>query len=178
MRDENGLTLIELVVVVALIALLSGIATLSSVHLLMSSRMSRAASAMADSVSLSRQNAIGRYEQWRIQFVPNPIAGSQVFHSYLLESCPLTVSAPGAACAGGWTTQREVDLDGGLGLLPAAGGAPVATLVFDRTGQFLGSTTEIRVCIVAKDANGAEICQVGSIGRLIRVHGFSGFVET
>jgi type II secretory pathway pseudopilin PulG len=178
MRDQSGQSLVELVVVVALIALFSGMATFSSVHLLMSSRISRAASAMADSVSLSRQNAIGRYEQWRIQFVPNPIPGSRVFHSYLLESCPLTVTAPGSACTGTWSTEREVHLDGGIGVLPLSDGAPVATLVFDRTGQFLGSTTELRVCVVAKDINGAEICQVGSTGRLIRVHGFSGFVET
>jgi prepilin-type N-terminal cleavage/methylation domain-containing protein len=178
MRSQHGLSLVELVVVVALIALFSGMAMLSGTHLIMSSRMSKAASAMADSVSLSRQNAIGRYEQWRIQFVPNPIPGSQIIHGYLLESCPLAVSDPGSACTGGWTTQREVHLDGGLGLLPVAGGAPVVTLVFDRTGQFLGSTTEIRICIVVKDAYGAELCQAGSIGRLIRVHAFTGFVET
>lgn len=174
MRDQRGFTVVEMVAVLALIALLAVLAGLGGVAFVNSSKISKSAARFADSVSLAREQAIGRYEQWRISF-PTPPAGSDVVSEYYLESCQ--VAPPSTTCASGWTRRSTVQLDTGAGLsVPLSGGIPLS-LEFDRTGRFLGATMEIGVCHAAQEG-GMLICRSGSVGRLIRIRGFSGIIET
>lgn len=178
MRDQRGHTAAELAAALTIIALLSSMAILGGVGFISSAKKSKAASEFANNVSIARTKAISRYEQWRINF-PTPAAGSDVVTSYTVESCTLAVGTPGTICSGPWVQQGQpVELEPGMGLkIPLSGGVP-EPLYFDRTGLFLGSTTEIQVCQATTDAMGVRICRPGSTGRLIRIRGFSGIIET
>lgn len=177
MKEQQGYTLVELVVALAMAALLSTLAVMSGMGIVTSFRMSKVASGFADSVSLARTRAVARYEQWRITF-PNISGGTEVVTRYTVESCVLPVGAAGSVCTGPWTEKVRITLEPTVGLkVPLSGGQPVS-LYFDRTGLFLGSSTDIGVCRTTTTDAGDVICLPGSTGRLIRIHGFSGIVET
>jgi prepilin-type N-terminal cleavage/methylation domain-containing protein len=177
MSDQNGYTVVEMIVVVAIFGLMFALATIAGVGFTNSARLSKTASAFANSVSLARQEALGKYEQWRISF-PAVSPGSEVVTSYTVESCVLPVASPGGLCSGPWMVQSQVTLEPAVGLkVPLTSGQPLP-LYFDRTGLFLGSDTEIGVCNAMETASSDLICRPGSTGRLIKIHGFSGIVET
>lgn len=182
MHSQRGVSVVELVVSLFLIALMSALAVLAGVGFVRSARISKEASRFADSVSLAREKAVGRYEQWRVVF-PGA-GGGDIVTSYGLESCEMPPEdlglSPDAPCPGPWTPQgAPVELMSAIGLkVPLVNGQPVV-LTFDRTGRLLNNTsTEIAVCNLVKSSTGALICQPGSTGRLIRIREFSGIIET
>lgn len=175
MRDQSGVTLLEVVIAVAILALVSGLATLAGVGFLNSSKTSKARTEFADSVSLTRESAIARYERWRIRFIPHPVAGSGIIRTYVLESCPLPVGNPGTACTDDleWTEQQRVHLAPGIGLVTT-----VTTITFDRTGRFMDSDSNFEICPVIKNEDNSEVCRTGPHARTVRIRQFSGIIES
>lgn len=178
MRDQQGLTLIEMVVTLAILALVSGMAALAGVGIIGSARIAAAANQLVDNLSYAREYAIARYAQQRIRFLPAP--GSEVVFSYVLEAC--AVSDPfSAACLdeSEWVIQEHFAADPGSGLkVPLTGGSPVI-LHFDRNGRLLNtSDVEIQVCRVVTGSGGIASCKEGAHQRSIRIRKFSGIVES
>lgn len=177
MRDQRGYTLVEMVVAVAIIFLVSGMATLAGVGFLTSARVSRGASQLADNVSLAREQAIAKYQRWRIRFIQLP--GSHVAREYVLEYCDMPVGSGSSACTTAWTPWKTMSVGEGTGILLTTGAVTVTELRFNRTGQFEGNNdAELRVCGTQIDATGSTICRPGSVGRLVRIRRFSGIIET
>lgn len=181
MGDQRGTTLFELLLSVAVLSLISSLAGLSAVGFVSSARAAKEASGLADGISQARERAIGRYERWRIRFLPNPAPGSTVVRSYVLESCPVPVGAAGPVCDSDsdWTVQATHEVEPGTGLLVPSSGGDFVRLTFDRTGLFLNvSDVQIQVCRVATQTDGAQVCRSGGSVRLVRVRQYSGIIET
>lgn len=168
MRSESGLTLVETVVTLAIIALMAGMAVFSGSSMIRSAERSQAMSKLTDDLAVARMSAIARSETWRIRFdAPQP-PGSTVVRSWIVE-----YRKPGDST---WTTYGETyTLGDGLGLeVPIEGGLPV-TLQFNRFGRFgRGENTYLTVCPIVDGAGGVKQCQQGIALRTIRLQANTG----
>lgn len=184
MRSEGGVSLVEVVVSVAMLALMAALATISGAGFLESARLSRVASQFADNVSIARENAMAKYERWRIRFLP-VAAGSDLARIYVLERCGVPVG--GFDCNQAWALERTVQIEPGIAMRIPVVPPPtnvMTALTFDRTGQHLSDFSppvpviEIEICKARTDPGGTLACRPGTTGRLIRIRTFSGIIET
>ena len=72
----RGFSLLELMVVVAIVAILAGLATPSFIELLRSNRLASASSALQVSLNLARSEAVKRGADARVTVVANGVAGN------------------------------------------------------------------------------------------------------
>ncbi|MFZ5814979.1 MAG: GspH/FimT family pseudopilin [Bacillota bacterium] len=170
MRSESGVTLIELVVVLAVLSLATSLALLSGSAVVRSSQASRAASRLLDHIAIARMSAVAQTAKWRLNWDPPATPGSTVVRGYRVESCV------GSPCAS-WVEQDRYQLEDGLGLAVPMGGSGPNPLQFNPDGFYSGPTVEITVCRVQTEPSGAETCQSGYAGRTIRIHANTGVIE-
>ncbi|MEO8600779.1 MAG: GspH/FimT family pseudopilin [bacterium] len=104
---ENGFSLIELMVVVAIAAILAGLAAPSFMQILRNNRLAAASSALQVSLSLARSEAVKRGSDARVTVAANIAAGNW---------------------ANGWTVFADQTTTANLGLAPTADSASVARL--------------------------------------------------
>jgi prepilin-type N-terminal cleavage/methylation domain-containing protein len=162
MKERDGYTVIEMLVVLAILALMSAFAVLAGASMVTSSQVYRGIARVTYNIALSREQAIGRYEQWRVRLLTS---GSSPAQEYVVESCTLPVATPGQPCTAGWVQQGQSITMTGVGLQATAGGQPVTQLIFDRTGQFYVPDTsgayqqieaKVTVCTVAGSSCGTS----------------------
>lgn len=171
MRSESGVTLVEVVVALAVIALAASLAMVSGAAIIRSGQASRATSRLLDHIAIARMSAVAQTAKWRIRFdVPPP--GSTVVRGYTVESCAVS------SCSGGsWVERARYVLQDQLGLAVPFSGSTPDHLMFNPDGFFPNPTTEISVCRIQVGAGGVETCQSGYDGGTIRIHGNTGVIE-
>lgn len=171
MRSESGVTLVEVMVALAVIALTASLAMVSGSAIIRSGQASRATSRLLDHIAIARMSAVAQTAKWRIRFDAPP-PGSTVVRGYTVESCAVS------PCSGGsWAERARYELQDQLVLqVPFSGGNP-DPLMFNPDGFFPNPTTEISVCRVQVGVGGVETCQSGSVGRTLRIHGNTGVIE-
>lgn len=103
----NGFSLIELMVVVAMVAILAGLAAPSFTEMLRNNRLAAASSALQVSLSLARSEAVKRGSDARVTVAANITAGSWI---------------------NGWTVFADQTTTANLGLGPTVDSASVARL--------------------------------------------------
>ncbi len=169
LRDESGLTLAELMVSLAILSFMVGLAVLSGSSTLRAAHLSQATSQLANDLAVARMSAIARSETWRVRFLP-PVVGSTVINQYVVES-----RIPN----GSWLQQGEDrKLAYGLGMaVPFESGEPVS-LQFNRFGRFGRDVdTEIPICRIQTNLDSTQECQPDSVGRTIRIYANTGVME-
>jgi prepilin-type N-terminal cleavage/methylation domain-containing protein len=180
MDKQEGFSLVEMVVALAILTLVSSLAVWSATSLLAGAKMSREASRVADNVSLARERAIARSEQWMVEF-PTPIGSSLVITSYTVKSCPARTSSCAPNSATDWSTKQRVTAEPGMGFKvtdPDWSLGPVQVIA-DQTGSLRpnrGASVTVQVCPVTQDSSGAMACR-SSGGTTLQIHSPSGFVN-
>lgn len=169
MRSESGVTVVEMLVVIAVIALTASLALLSGSGVIRSSQASRAASRLLDHIAIARMSSVAQTATWRLRF-DTPISGSTVVRGYTVESCSAS------PCAS-WIEQDRYELEDGLGLAVPFSGSIPDPLQFKPDGFYDGGTVEISICRVKTYSGGVEACQSGYAGRTIRIHANTGVIE-
>lgn len=170
MRSESGVTLVEVTVALAVIALMTSLAMLSGSAIIRSGQASRAASRLLDHIAIARMSAVAETREWRIRFDDPTPPGSAVVQGYTVESCPVN------SCAT-WTEEDTYELQDGLGIQVLFNGGKPIKLQFNPDGFYSGPTTEISICQIQVNPGGIETCKSGSAGRTIRIHGNTGVIE-
>lgn len=182
MGDQRGFTLVELVVTLALITLLGGMATWSVAGLLTSLRLSGTASRLADEIALARSTAIARHQRWRIE-IPTPTGSSDAVTSYRILHCERQSLPCDPANPSHWKEERSGSAVRRTAIRVVAPapvtGAPTR-LQFDETGRLHTSgTLQIEICPLAPAPPGVIRCQAGGSAspRKLTVERYSGVLH-
>lgn len=169
MRSQSGYTVIELVVVLAIISLIASMALLSGSAMMRSARVSSTFSKLVDDIAVARMRAISQSALWKIKF-DQPSPGDSVVQEYSLQSCSPT------PCSG-WDLEATVQLEEGMGIqVPLTGSGEPKELQFNKNGFFAGSTMTLKVCRIQTNGVGNKVCQYSG-SRTLTVHGHTGVLE-
>jgi type IV fimbrial biogenesis protein FimT len=153
-RREDGFTMIELMVTIAVAAILVGIAVPSFQNYIVNTRSKTLASDLSSALNLARAEAVTRSEQ--------------------VDACP---SNDGAACGGTWADGWIVIVNASAEVLrayPAPRGnvtitqTPAAdtTISFGPLGQPVAGTTQLRAQVDGCQGNRARQIEVAPVGRI------------
>lgn len=140
---RNGFSLIELMVVVAIVAILAGLAAPSFTELLRNNRLAAASSALQVSLSLARSEAVKRGSDARVTVAANGAAGSWV------NGWTVFVDKTAAAHGGVGPTTDDTSAEGWTRLEVV--GAPSGPISVDQTGtlQYFSYNGQGRIIDVA-----------------------------
>jgi prepilin-type N-terminal cleavage/methylation domain-containing protein len=134
-RYQRGASLVELIAVIAIIGVLTGLAAIGARAFIASARRSRATTQVADALALARARAVSKSQLWQVVMVKDVTTG--LVRSLLLQTCPLAAGTPATgACTSGWRddTKGPVTFEPLTGLrLP--GSTTTIVILFDRLGQ-------------------------------------------
>lgn len=177
--ETSGITLVEMVAAIAIVAIMSTMAVWTGAGFLKSARTAKVAREIVDTAALARERALARYEVWRVRFVIS--VGSPIAQSFVVESCNLDPGQSGeTSCMSEteWTQQGQPHLveDGTVILLQTdVSGNPITQLRFDRNGRFLSSANvDMHVCVSGKTA-GQSVCR--SVAKTVTVLKGSGLIR-
>ena len=149
MNRSRGITLLELIVVVAVIGTIIALSAPSLKSLIVMQRLRSANSQIVTDLQLARAEAVTRRDFVRVTLRANPLsAPTTTCYTIYTSASNATrcncLLGPGAACASGMVEIKTVSLPSALGVLVK----PAATMsdnsfAFDwRTGSLLGSPTD------------------------------------
>lgn len=169
-RDQRGITLVELVAAMGIIAVMTALAVLASGRFLQASQIEQTAARLVDDIAIARMEAIAKSQTWRIRFEDPAVAGSTVARRYYVESCATNPCAV-------WVEEGRYELQPSLGLQVPLHSHSFIELHFSKNGFYDGPTRLLQVCKVDVQTDGTETCQPGSIGRSVRILGNTGVIE-
>lgn len=111
-RPPHGVTLVEACVVLALTAIIAGVAMPSLRETIDARRLQGAATQLATDLHFVRGAAVARNEPLRVSFEADADGACYVIHSGPAGACPCSAlpAAAGAACSGEATALKRVQL--------------------------------------------------------------------
>jgi prepilin-type N-terminal cleavage/methylation domain-containing protein len=178
-KEENGFTLIEVILTVLIVALLSGMAVVSGVGLVTRARVSKSTAQLADNLSLSRERAMAQYQRWMLTF-PVPSGGADTVMFYEISACDLSLHACDPTNPADWESGpgATVYAESGIGFQVLQPLPQPVQIVFDRTGRNLAAVdVDIRICLTVASASGTVSCRSGGAANSIRIRKVSGIVQ-
>ncbi|HLN60980.1 MAG TPA: prepilin-type N-terminal cleavage/methylation domain-containing protein [Symbiobacteriaceae bacterium] len=178
MRRQSGLSLVELTVALAIIALTTSLAAVSLVSLNGYMKVTSTVALLSDTVAKTRLDAMSRYE-YRAVEIPAPQAGTLVVDYVVIRSCNLSQVACNANEASLWPQVAIVRAGEGMGFVsPTADATAPYEIVFTDLGSStLREMADIGVCHVYRDASGLLQCQGGVSAKTVRIRMVTGIVQ-
>ncbi|MBW7900531.1 MAG: GspH/FimT family pseudopilin [Rhodocyclaceae bacterium] len=175
MPRSNGFTLIELMIVLAVMAILYSLAAPMMVRWMGDARIRVAAETMQTGILLARTEAIRRNVPVRFQLMSsldNDCAPSNVATHWVvsLDDASTKCATAPSATADPRIVQIKSGQEGGSRVTIAAtraGGVPATTIIYNGTGRLSGATSIDTIDIGSPDGEGCQ--HLGGDARCLRI---------
>lgn len=174
---QSGLSLVELAVALAIIALTTSLAALSLVALNGYMKVTSTVALLSDTIATTRLDALSRNE-YRAVIIPAPQPGTLVVDHVLITRCQANCIVEEAAQ---WPAVGPPVRAEGMGFVypdPDDVSHPYE-IVFDPIAgaHMRNRDTDIQLCHVYQDAAGVPQCQTNATAKTVRIRWVTGIVH-